>query len=83
LGIVLTYAHVEPLRLMYWSAVLNGSTATPVMFMLVLLSTKHSAVGDLSAHWVLRGLCWLATVCAAAALVSLFVLEWSEWKSGA
>jgi Mn2+/Fe2+ NRAMP family transporter len=83
LGVVLTYAHVEPLRLLYWSAVLNGSTATPVMFMLVLLSTKHSAVGDLSAHWVLRGLCWLATVCAAAAVVSLFALEWSEWKSGA
>jgi hypothetical protein len=29
LGEVLTSAHVEPLRLMYWSAVLNGSTATP------------------------------------------------------
>jgi len=76
LGVALVGAHLEPLRVLYWGAVVNGSTATPVMFMLVLLSTKHSAVGDLSAHWVLRSLCWLATLCAGAALVSLFALEW-------
>ncbi|ACC74338.1 natural resistance-associated macrophage protein [Paraburkholderia phymatum STM815] len=75
LGVALICAHVEPLRLLYWGAVVNGSTATPVMFMLVLLSTKRSAVGDLSAHWVLRCLCWLATAAAMAALVCLFVLE--------
>ncbi|WP_233849575.1 NRAMP family divalent metal transporter [Paraburkholderia sp. HD33-4] len=76
LGVALVCARVEPLHVLYWGAVVNGSTATPVMFMLVLLSTKRSAVGDLSAHWVLRGLCWLATACAGAALASLFVLEW-------
>ncbi|MEM5382783.1 divalent metal cation transporter [Paraburkholderia phymatum] len=78
LGVSMVCAHVEPLRILYWGALVNGSTAMPVMFMLVLLSTKHSAVGDLSAHWVLRCLCWLATVCAGASLVSLFVLEWLD-----
>lgn len=76
LGVSMVCANVEPLRILYWGALVNGSTAMPVMFMLVLLSTKHSAVGDLSAHWVLRSLCWLATICAGASLISLFVLEW-------
>lgn len=76
IGVALTLAHVEPIRALYWSAVLNGSTATPVMVMLVLLSMKRSAVGDLSAHWTLRALCWLATLCAGAALVARFACEW-------
>ncbi|MFB9128502.1 divalent metal cation transporter [Paraburkholderia dipogonis] len=76
LGVALTLARVEPVRALYWSAVLNGSTATPVMVMLVLLSMKRSAVGDLSAHWTLRALCWLATVFAGAALAAEFACRW-------
>ena len=76
IGVALTLVHVEPIRALYWSAVLNGSTATPVMVMLVLLSTRHSAVGDLSAHWTLRALCWLATIFASAALAARFACEW-------
>jgi NRAMP (natural resistance-associated macrophage protein)-like metal ion transporter len=76
IGVALTLAHIEPIRALYWSAVLNGSTATPVMVMLVLLSMKRSAVGDLSAHWTLRALCWLATIFSGAALIARFACEW-------
>ncbi|MFP3643921.1 divalent metal cation transporter [Paraburkholderia sp. SIMBA_054] len=67
-GVALTCVHAELLRLLDWSAILNGSTVHLIMSRLVLPSTKHSAVGDPSAHWVLRSQCWLATSCAAAAL---------------
>jgi Mn2+/Fe2+ NRAMP family transporter len=76
IGVALTLLHVEPIRLLYWSAVLNGSTVMPVMVMLVLLSMKRAAVGDLSTHWTLRALCWLATLFAGAALAARFVCEW-------
>jgi Mn2+/Fe2+ NRAMP family transporter len=76
IGVALTVMHIEPIRALYWSAVLNGSTATPVMVMLVLLSMKRSAVGDLSTHWTLRALCWLATLFAGAALTAEFACEW-------
>jgi hypothetical protein len=46
------------------------------MALLVLLSTKRSAVGSLSAHWTLRGLCWLATLCMGAAFCARFSCEW-------
>jgi Mn2+/Fe2+ NRAMP family transporter len=76
IGVTLALMQFEPIRVLYWAAVLNGSTATPVMVLLVLLSTKRSAVGDLSAHWTLRALCWLATLCTGAALVAQFACEW-------
>lgn len=76
IGFSLALLQFEPVRVLYWAAVLNGSTATPVMVLLVLLSTRHSAVGDLSAHWMLRALCWLATLAMSAALVARFAIEW-------
>jgi Mn2+/Fe2+ NRAMP family transporter len=76
LGVSLTLMQFEPVRVLYWAAVLNGSTATPVMVLLVLLSTKHAAVGNLSAHWTLRALCWLATLCMAAAFCARFACDW-------
>ncbi|MGF6721191.1 NRAMP (natural resistance-associated macrophage protein)-like metal ion transporter [Paraburkholderia sp. GAS41] len=76
LGVVLSLLRFEPGRLLYWAAVLNGSTATPVMVLLVLLSTKRSAVGDLSAHWILRALCWIAVLGMSAAFCARFACEW-------
>ena len=77
-GVTLAAMHVDPLRLLYWSAVINGTTATPVMVLLVLLSTKHSALGDLSAHWTLRALAWLATAGMGAAVAAFYLCEWFE-----
>lgn len=74
-GVALALVGIEPVRALYWGAVLNGSTAMPVMVLLVLLSTKRSAVGDLAAHWTLRALCWFATVCMSMALVARFACE--------
>jgi Mn2+/Fe2+ NRAMP family transporter len=71
-GVVLAAMQLDPIRVLYWSAVVNGTTATPVMVLLVLLSTRHSAVGDLSAHWTLRALSWLATVGMGAAVVARY-----------
>ncbi|SAK60112.1 natural resistance-associated macrophage protein [Caballeronia temeraria] len=75
IAIALAARHVEPVRALYWSAVINGMTVTPVLLLLVLLSSKREAVGDLSAHWALRALAWLATIATAAAIGAHFVLE--------
>jgi Mn2+/Fe2+ NRAMP family transporter len=78
LGVALAAMHVDPLRVLYWSAVVNGTTAMPVMVLLVLLSTKHSSVGDLSAHWTLRALAWLATAGMGAAVAARYVCGWFD-----
>lgn len=74
---ILAACRVEPVRALYWSAVVNGMTVTPVLVLLVLLSSKRGAVGDLAAHWMLRALSWLATIATAAVLVAHFALEFA------
>jgi Mn2+/Fe2+ NRAMP family transporter len=76
IGISLSFMRIDPIRMLYLSAVLNGMTAAPVMALLVLLSTKRSAVGDLSAHWTLRGLSWIAIGCMGAAVAARYAFEW-------
>jgi Mn2+/Fe2+ NRAMP family transporter len=50
-------------------------TVTPVLVLLVLLSSKRGAVGDLSAHWSLRALSWLAVIATACVVISHAVLR--------
>jgi Mn2+/Fe2+ NRAMP family transporter len=71
----LAASHVEPAKALYWSAVVNGMTVTPVLVLLVLLSSKRGAVGDLSAHWSLRALSWLAVIATACVVISHAVLR--------
>ncbi|MCP3711580.1 divalent metal cation transporter [Paraburkholderia sp. CNPSo 3274] len=66
---------VDPLRACYWSALTNGMTVSPVLILLVLLSARRAAVGEMKAHWFTRTLCWLATVMTCAALAVHFVLK--------
>ncbi|CAD6508300.1 NRAMP family divalent metal transporter [Paraburkholderia sabiae] len=74
-AITLAMIGIDPVIALYWSALVNGMTITPVLVLLVLLSSKREAVGDLVAHWSLRVLCWLTTIAAGAALIAHSVLE--------
>ncbi|MEM5450737.1 MULTISPECIES: NRAMP family divalent metal transporter [Paraburkholderia] len=66
---------VDPLRACYWSALTNGMTVSPVLILLVLLSARREAVGEMKAHWFTRALCWLATITTCAALAAHVVLQ--------
>jgi Mn2+/Fe2+ NRAMP family transporter len=74
-GVSLALLQLNFVKLLYWSALLNGMTVAPVLILLLLLSTKRAAIGDLSMHWSLRALCWLATLVTSGALTAHFVLE--------
>ncbi|KXU84205.1 NRAMP family Mn2+/Fe2+ transporter [Paraburkholderia monticola] len=78
LGLALCLSHVDPVTALYWSAVVNGMTMTPVLVLLVLLSAKREAVGEMVAHWSLRALCWLATLITGMVVIAHLVLEVAE-----
>ncbi|MBP0595410.1 divalent metal cation transporter [Paraburkholderia sp. LEh10] len=77
LAVLLAVLGVDPVAALYWSAVVNGMTITPVLVLLVLLSSKREAIGDLAAHWSLRAFCWLATIATGVALIAHFILEFA------
>jgi NRAMP (natural resistance-associated macrophage protein)-like metal ion transporter len=71
-GAAIGFTTLDPMRLLIWSAVLNGFVAVPIMVALMIAVSSKSALGTYSLRGVLLVLGWVATLAmtiAAAALV--------------
>ena len=71
-GIALEYTPINPMKALFWSAVINGVVAVPLMAVIILLVSKTSVMGAFTAGRGIVVLGWIATaVMAAAALMML------------
>ena len=70
----MVFLPVEPFRLLYWSAVLNGVAATPVMVILQLMSRIKAVMGPFRSSTLLHGTAWAATLCMCASTLLFFAL---------
>jgi NRAMP (natural resistance-associated macrophage protein)-like metal ion transporter len=77
LGVLLNFTSLDPIKALYWSAVINGILAAPVMVMLMLLVKNRKVMGDLVVRGWLSALGWASTVamafCIVGMLASLFL----------
>jgi Mn2+/Fe2+ NRAMP family transporter len=73
LGVILNFTPVDPIKALYWSAVINGILAAPVMVMLMLLVRNRKVMGDLVVRGWLYALGWASTVAMAFCIVGMFV----------
>ncbi|WP_414476286.1 NRAMP family divalent metal transporter [Microvirga sp. M2] len=73
LGMILNFTPVDPIKALYWSAVLNGVAAVPVMVIMMLLSAKREVMGEFTSGGWLKGLGWVTTVVMALAAVAMIV----------
>ncbi|GCB02431.1 Nramp family divalent metal transporter [Ralstonia sp. SET104] len=71
---LVVFLPVEPFKLLYWSAVLNGIAATPVMVILQLLSRRAAVMGAFASPRWLSAAAWAATACMGAGTVAFLVL---------
>jgi Mn2+/Fe2+ NRAMP family transporter len=71
LGALLNFTPVNPIKALYWSAVINGLVAVPVMVIMMLLSSDAKVMGSFGISGTLRAGGWLATLVMAAAAVVL------------
>ena len=73
LGVLLAFSPIDPMKALYWAAVLNGVLAAPLMVVMMLISSNGRIMGRLAISWRLRVAGWIATAAMAAASVGLFV----------
>ncbi|HEX3554334.1 MAG TPA: Nramp family divalent metal transporter [Thermoanaerobaculia bacterium] len=71
-GTGLNFVHIDPIKALFWSAVINGVAAVPIMVMIMLVASRRSAMGDFKVHAGLKAVGWLATAVMAAAAVGMF-----------
>jgi NRAMP (natural resistance-associated macrophage protein)-like metal ion transporter len=74
MGLGIDWSPIDPIKALYWSAVLNGVIAVPMMAALMVVAGSRAKMGKFRAGWVLGGLGWLSTaVMAAAAITMIYV----------
>jgi NRAMP (natural resistance-associated macrophage protein)-like metal ion transporter len=71
-GLALGYFPIDPIRMLIWSAVLNGIVAVPIMAVMMVVVTRHSVMGRFRARPTLAFFGWAATGLMAATVVALF-----------
>jgi Mn2+/Fe2+ NRAMP family transporter len=73
IGMIINFTSINPIKALYWSAVLNGVVAVPVMFVMMKIVCRPDIMGKFAARGSQRALGWLATavmVISAAMLVT-------------
>jgi NRAMP (natural resistance-associated macrophage protein)-like metal ion transporter len=74
LGIGIDYSGLDPIKALYWSAVINGVIAVPMMAAMMLVATNRKRMGEFTARPSLKILGWASTaVMAAATCAMLYV----------
>ena len=72
-GVGLNAVHLDPVKALFWSAVLNGVVATPLMVMVMILATRKAVMGAFTLTLRLRLLGWAATAVMAAVTLGMFL----------
>jgi NRAMP (natural resistance-associated macrophage protein)-like metal ion transporter len=71
-GAVLNFTPLDPIKALFWSVVINGVTAVPIMVMIMLLASRRRVMGQFVLGPVLKSLGWLATGVMTAAAIGMF-----------
>jgi Mn2+/Fe2+ NRAMP family transporter len=71
IGMVLNFTPLNPIRALYWSAVINGVVAVPVLALMMWLAATPKVMGDFVVTGWLKGFGWLATLVMALAVVAM------------
>jgi NRAMP (natural resistance-associated macrophage protein)-like metal ion transporter len=75
LGLGIDYSGIDPIKALYWSAVLNGVIAVPMMAAMMFVAGHRKKMGNFRVGPVLGGLGWLSTAVMAAATITMIYVS--------
>src|SRR5262245_27611730 len=72
-GIALNFTPINPISALYWSAVINGVLAVPVMVLLMFMARRKDVMGRFVVAGPLYWLGWLSTIAMMLSVVAMGV----------
>ena len=73
LGLALDFLGIDAVAMLFWSAVVNGVLAPPLIVVVVMLTSDPKVMGARVSPPILRGLGWITAVVMTVAAVAMFV----------
>jgi NRAMP (natural resistance-associated macrophage protein)-like metal ion transporter len=74
LGLLMLFLPIDPIKALFWSAVLNGVIAVPLMAATMIVVSSRRHLGIFVAPSGLKFVGWAATAVMAAAALAMFIL---------
>jgi Mn2+/Fe2+ NRAMP family transporter len=73
IGIGINFTPINPISALYWSAVINGVVAVPIMVILMIMTARRRVMGEFTIGPILKTLGWTATVAMFASVVGMVI----------
>jgi len=74
LGVLIVFSPINPMQALFWSAVVNGVAAAPMIVAMVVMGSSTAVMGTLTLPWWLRVLGWLGALLMAVATIAMVAL---------
>ncbi len=74
LGTAIVFSPLDPMRALFWAAVINGVAAAPMIVAMLVIGTMSSVMGTLVLPRWLRVLGWISAAVMAGATIGMLVL---------
>jgi NRAMP (natural resistance-associated macrophage protein)-like metal ion transporter len=71
-GVLLDFTPIDPIKALFWSAVINGVIAVPIMIVMMLMATRREVMGSFVIQPRLKFLGWMAVVAMGGVVVAMF-----------
>ena len=72
IGLGVNFVNIDPMKALFWSAVINGVVAVPLMVMMMLMTARRDVMGDFTLPRLLWMVGWLSTAAMTIAVVTMF-----------
>jgi NRAMP (natural resistance-associated macrophage protein)-like metal ion transporter len=73
IGAAMNFTPIDPIKALFWSAVINGVVAAPVMAMMMILTMRRDIMGRFTLPRPLQAIGWVATIVMAMTIVAMAV----------
>jgi NRAMP (natural resistance-associated macrophage protein)-like metal ion transporter len=71
LGLALTFSSIDPIKALFWSAVVNGVISVPIMAAMMVVARRRAQLGQFVATPAQAALGWIATAVMAVAVAAM------------
>ena len=75
-GVGVNFINIDPIKALFWTAVINGVVAVPLMVVMMLMGSQRHVMGAFTLPRWLKIIGWLATTVMTVAAVTMFA-TWS------
>jgi NRAMP (natural resistance-associated macrophage protein)-like metal ion transporter len=72
IGILINFVGLDPIKALFWSAVINGVVAVPLMVIIMLMAMRRDVMGRFVLPRALWAMGWLCTAAMAVAVGIMF-----------